>query len=137
MAGKSQYSIEFKTQAVKRVIEDGLSAAQVARELGINHGTVMEWVRRYKEDEKEPFVGSGNLRSEAKKIRELEKQIKDLQEENAILKKAAAIFAQNQKHLFYGSFYFRRFYTVSHIHQVVSHIRLYAHRLRRLFSRLF
>ena len=85
MAGKSQYSIEFKTQAVKRVIEDGLSAAQVARELGINHGTVMEWVRRYKEDEKEPFVGSGNLRSEAKKIRELEKQIKDLQEENAIV----------------------------------------------------
>ena len=64
MAGKLQYSIEFKTQAVKRVIEDGLSAAQVARELGINHGTVMEWVRRYKEDEKEPFVGSGNSRSE-------------------------------------------------------------------------
>ena len=30
-------------------------------------------------------------------IKELEKRIKDLEEENAILKKAAAIFAQNQK----------------------------------------
>ena len=98
MAGRI-YSNDFKVQAVKRVIEDGISSAQVARELGININTLREWVRRYKEDQNEPFVGSGNLRTEARNIRELEKRIKDLEEENAILKKAAAIFAQNQKTL--------------------------------------
>ena len=34
MAGKTD-SIEYKIQAVKRVTEDGKSAAQVSRELGI------------------------------------------------------------------------------------------------------
>lgn len=96
MAGRV-YSIEYKTQAVKRVTEDCLPAAQVSRELGINVNTLREWVRRYREDNTEPFVVSGNQRTEPKTIRELEKRIKDLEEENAILKKAAAIFAQNQK----------------------------------------
>ena len=96
MAGKT-YSIEYKIQAVKRVTEDGKSAAQVSRELGINVNTLREWLRKYREDKAEPCVGSGNLRAEAKSIKELEKRIKDLEEENAILKKAAAIFAQNQK----------------------------------------
>ena len=96
MAGKT-YSIEYKIQAVKRVTEDGKSAAQVSRELGINVNTLREWLRKYREDKAEPFVGSGNLRAEAKSIKELEKRIKDLEEENAILKKAAAIFTQNQK----------------------------------------
>lgn len=84
---------------MKRVIEDGVSSAQVARELGININinTLREWVKRYKENQDEPFVGSGNLRTEARNIRELEKRIRDLEEEKAILKKAADIFAQNQK----------------------------------------
>lgn len=96
MAGKT-YSIEYKIQAMKRVTEDGKSAAQVSRELGINVNTLREWLRKYREDKAELFVGSGNLRAEAKSIKELEKRIKDLEEENAILKKAAAIFAQNKK----------------------------------------
>jgi transposase len=96
MAGR-KYSIEFKIQATKRVVEDGVSSAQVARELGINVNSLRDWVRRYREDTEEPFVGSGNLRKEEKTIKELEKRIRDLEEENEILKKAAAIFAQNQK----------------------------------------
>lgn len=76
MAGRT-YSNEFKIQAVKRVIEDGVSSAQVARELGININTLREWVKRYKENQDEPFVGGGNLRTEARNIRELEKRIRD------------------------------------------------------------
>ena len=97
MAGRV-YSKEFKVQAVKWVVEDNITSTRVARELGININTLRDWVKRYKEDKNEPFVGSGNLRAEAKLIKELEKKIRDLEEENAILKKAAAIFAQDQKH---------------------------------------
>lgn len=32
----------------------------------------------------EPFVGSGNFRSEDKVLKELEKRLRDLEEENAI-----------------------------------------------------
>ncbi len=96
MAGRI-YSNEFKIQALKRVVEDGMLSAQVASGLGININTLREWVKQYKENQDEPFIGSGNLRTEAWNIRELEKRIRDLKKENAILKKAAAIFAQNQK----------------------------------------
>ena len=91
-----KYSQEFKLQAVKRCIEQKLPAAQVARELGVNENTMRQWVKTYRENQSEPFVGSGNLRSEELELRELRKRIRDLEEENAILKKAAAIFARNR-----------------------------------------
>ncbi len=72
MAGR-KYSIEFKKQATTRVVEEGMSSAQVARELGINVNSLREWVRRYREDAEELFVGSGKLRKEEKNIKELEK----------------------------------------------------------------
>lgn len=62
-------------------------SAQIARELGININTLREWVKQYKENQDEPFIGSGNLRTEAWNIRELEKRIRDLEKENTILKK--------------------------------------------------
>ncbi len=93
----TKYSKEFKLEAVKNAVENHKSAAEVARELGVNANTMRLWVKQYKEDKKEPFVGSGNLRAEAQRIRDLEKEVKDLKEENAILKKAAAIFAGNRK----------------------------------------
>ena len=42
MAGR-KYSIEFKIQATKRVVEEGVSSAQVARELGINVNSLRDW----------------------------------------------------------------------------------------------
>jgi transposase len=93
----TKYSQEFKLEAVKQVVEGKKSAAQVARELGVNENTMRLWVQLYRKDKDEPFVGSGNLHSQDKRIRDLEKRIKDLEEENEILKKAAAIFVKNRK----------------------------------------
>lgn len=53
--------------------------------------------KKYNEDQTEPFVGSGNLRSEDKALKELEERLRDLEEENAILKKAMGIFAKDLK----------------------------------------
>ena len=92
-----RYDKEFKLHAVKQVIESGKTATQVARELDIANQTLSKWVQKYKEDQDEPFVGSGNLRAEDKAIRDLEKQLRDLKEENEILKKAMSIFAKNLK----------------------------------------
>ena len=92
-----RYSEEFKINAVKHCIENNLPASHAARELGINANTMRQWLRTYKENPSEPFVGSGNLHTEDREIRELKKRIRDLEEENEILKKAAAIFAKNRK----------------------------------------
>lgn len=92
-----RYDKEFKLHAVKQVIEAGKPAAQVSRELDIASQTLSKWIQKYKEDQTEPFVGSGNLRTEDKSLKDLEKQIRDLKEENEILKKAMGIFAKDRK----------------------------------------
>jgi len=92
-----RYSKEFKLQAVKRVIEDGVTQTQAAKELGINIETMRSWIHAYRENREEPFVGSGQLHQEDRRIKDLERRVKDLEEENEILKKAAAIFARERR----------------------------------------
>ena len=45
-----RFSPEFKDEAVRLVIESGRPIAQVARELGINDGTLGNWVGRSRGD---------------------------------------------------------------------------------------
>jgi transposase len=91
------YSKEFKEEAVKRALSSR-SQRQVARELGIHSHTLNRWVNEYKAfGEDGAFVGSGKLRPLDQELADMKKRIADLEEENEILKKAAAFFAANQK----------------------------------------
>lgn len=92
-----QYSPEFKLEAVKRVLSSGASVARVAADLGVNENTLHGWMKRYRDKPSTPFPGSGNLSENDQRIRNLERQNRELREENEILKKAAAYFAKNQK----------------------------------------
>ena len=92
-----QYSEEYKAEAVKMVLEEKKSQNQVAGDLGIASTTLYGWVQKYKANPERGIVGS-QVKTEADiELRKLMKKYKDLEEENAILKKAAAYFAKNQK----------------------------------------
>lgn len=73
-----RYEKEFKLHSVKQVLESNNPLAQVARELDISNQTLCKWGQKYNEDQAEPFVGSGNLRSKHKAMRDLEKQLRNL-----------------------------------------------------------
>ncbi len=92
-----KYDKEFKLNAVQLALESGKTATQVARELGMSEKTLYGWISKYREDSSTPFVGSGNLRPEAQTIRDLQRDLRDLREENAILKKAVRIFTNDRK----------------------------------------
>lgn len=92
-----KYDKEFKMQTVQMILEQGKSVAQTARELGIFDKTLYYWVKSYKEDQQEAFRGKGREKEKDRELRQLQKQIRDLQEENAILKKAPRIFANDPK----------------------------------------
>ena len=92
-----QYSTEFKIDAVKRLEKSGETMSKVAADLGVKVTTMQGWVTKYKKSPSAPFVGSGHLSPEDEKLRKLEREIKNLKEENDILKKAAAYFARNLK----------------------------------------
>jgi len=92
-----QYSAEFKEEAVRRIERTREPVARVAAELGVNENTMHGWVKQYREKPVMPFPGSGRLRPDDEQLRKLERQVRELREENEILKKAAAYFAKNQK----------------------------------------
>ncbi len=92
-----RFSKSFKTEAVRRVIEQEQNVAELARELDIHVNTLYKWVNEFKKDGMNPFPGSGNLKPEEAEIRKLQRENETLKEEIEILKKAAAFFAKNLK----------------------------------------
>ena len=96
MAKKHQsFSPEFREETAKLVVEGQRPIAQVAREYGLSETTVGNWVRKYREVHAadEPPLEL----SERARLRELERRSRELEMENAFLKKAAAFFAKEQR----------------------------------------
>jgi transposase len=92
--GKS-YTPEFKEQAAKKVVDNSLPIAQVARELGVNDTTLGFWVKDYRKKlAGQPLPADTPDRE---RIRELERRNRELEMEVAFLKKAAAYFAKEQR----------------------------------------
>ncbi|WP_249039309.1 IS3 family transposase [Lysinibacillus mangiferihumi] len=87
MTKRKSYDKEFKLEAVQ-LVESGKRVAEVARELDLAEQTLHNWVKKFSKDGEAAFVGSGNLKPEDKENKDLQKRIRDLEEENAILKKA-------------------------------------------------
>ena len=90
-----RYSQEFKEQAVRRVIDNSLTAGQVARELDVNETTLGCWVTAYRKKASGEPLPAGM--PESGKMRELERRNRELEMENAFLKKAAAYFAREHR----------------------------------------
>ena len=96
MPGRGKrYTPEFKEQAARKVVDYSLPIAQVARELGINDTTLGFWVKDYRK--KLPGQPLPPDMPDAERIRELERRNRELETENAFLKKAAAYFAREQR----------------------------------------
>ena len=89
------YSPEFRDEAARLVVETSRAIADVARELGISETSLGNWVRAYREKhaEDEPPLQV----PERARLRELERQNRELEMENTFLKKAAAYFAREHR----------------------------------------
>ncbi|MHB0802136.1 transposase [Bacillus thuringiensis] len=95
MGKVKQYEEEFKRQSVKHIFQTGKAVAQVARELGVSVNTLHGWVKKYKQEPK--IIKQRTFRSEDQQTKEMEQRIRDLEEENAILKKAMHFFAKDHR----------------------------------------
>ncbi len=95
---RRQYDAEFKRQAVTLSMEKGRTVASVAESLGINKDLIYHWRKRLQEKGELAFPGNGKqlLTAEQERIRQLERKLKETEEERDILKKALAIFSQTR-----------------------------------------
>lgn len=89
-----KFSPEYRDEAVKLVLESSRPIAEVARELGINEGTLGNWVAKYRLEH--PVSEELNLPERAR-LRELERENRELRLQAEFLKKAAAFFAREQQ----------------------------------------
>ena len=89
---RRKYTDEFKAEAVRLVLEQGLSVSQVAEDLGISRNLLSTWRKKISED----VTGSDEV-SSAKEVKQLRRENAVLREERDILKKAARYFAKESK----------------------------------------
>lgn len=88
-----KYDLEFKINAVRLVIEQGLTINKACHDLGIGYSTLERWVSEHKQHGAAAFPGKGRLRPDDDKLRTLERENEVLRRERDILKKALAIFS--------------------------------------------
>lgn len=91
------YDPAYKIEVCKQVESAMATVPEISRETGISENTLYTWLKRYRENREKPFVGSGRILPENEELVRLRREVKDLREENEILKKAAAYFAKHQK----------------------------------------
>jgi transposase len=94
---RSSFTPEFKDEMVKLYLEQRSrkSVTEVARENGIGSETLRSWVKAYEKahpQDEEPLTVSERAR-----LRELEREVRELKLEREFLGKAAAYFAKERR----------------------------------------
>ncbi|MCK9858086.1 transposase [Paenibacillus sp. ATY16] len=90
---RKRYSEEFRRKTIEHLEETKKSLTQLSRELDIGVTTLSNWKQTYSKEKKDqstqPLVDYDRLKR-------LEQQNRELQEENEILKKAMHFFTKNR-----------------------------------------
>jgi transposase-like protein len=89
---RRKFSPQFKAEAVQMVFETGKPIAEVARDLGVNDGTLGNWVKAWRDANPEPETALSPV--ERARVSELEEENRRLRMELEFLKKVAAFFAR-------------------------------------------
>jgi transposase len=97
MTTRKKYPKEFKLDAISLVLEQGYTRTEAARSLGINATMLGRWVTEQQADDGQAFRGNGKLTPEQEEVRKLRAQVKRLEMEKDILKKATVFFAKETK----------------------------------------
>ncbi len=87
------YPREFREGVVRvaRSREDGVTLAQIAKDFGVHEMTLHKWIRQADIDEGNR---PGRARAHAAETRELKRRVRLLEQENEVLRRAAAYLSQ-------------------------------------------
>lgn len=92
---KPLYDEAYKKKTVEYIKERGKTVVETGRELKIKDNTLHGWMKKFGG---EPEIAARQaFKSEEYQLREMQKQIRELQEENEILNKAMHFFAEERR----------------------------------------
>ena len=95
MGNRNHYTEEFKKDAVRLVLSRGnRTVAEISEELGVSQSMLHRWHKRYGGKAQAGAVSGQEQREDVERMR---RRLRELEQENALLKKAAALFAKEVK----------------------------------------
>jgi transposase len=92
---RRQFTDEFMAGAVRLVLDEERTVGAVARELDLTPSSLANWVRHAQADRTQGKTGLTTV--EREELARLRKELRIVQEEREILKKAAAFFAKQSR----------------------------------------
>ena len=95
MAKRNKYTDQFKQDAVRMMQNRGTrTVEEVAEELGINPSMLTKWHQKFATK-----VATSPIKAQADQdeVERLRRRLREVEMENALLKKAAALFAKDMK----------------------------------------
>ena len=89
------YPPEFREAAAREVVEKSRPVADVARDCGVTAQSVWNWVKAYRATHAvtDPVLTV----DERARLQELERRVRELEEENQFLGKSVAFFAKKHR----------------------------------------
>ena len=88
---RKTYPLEFKLDAVALARENGAQMAQVARDLGLEKTTLLNWVRKAEKDD----IPRPNLsQADMSELRELRRRNKLLEQEAEVMRRAVGYLSR-------------------------------------------
>ena len=88
---RTKYDREFREGAVRIVKETGRPIAQVARELGVNEGTLGNWVARDREKRQNT---DGLSTGDIEELKRLRAEVAELRMERDVLKRSVVLWVK-------------------------------------------
>ena len=91
-----RYTNEFKNEAVKMIIIDGVTVKEVSQQLGVPEGVLYSWRQKYLDEmEAQSPEGAQSPKAMATEIAELRKQLAKQKRMTEILKKTVGYFSED------------------------------------------
>ena len=91
---RRSYTREYKAEAVKMLTQQGISAGEAGRRLGINSNLILRWKQELEAEGSNAFPGNGNRSPMEEELHRLRAENKRLLMERDILKKSTVFFAE-------------------------------------------
>ena len=85
------FSPEFRLESAQLVVDQNYTVRDAADAMGVGKSTMDKWVRQLRAERDGKSPQATPMTPDQQRIRELEKKLRRIEEENQILKKATAL----------------------------------------------
>lgn len=93
---RPNFSPQFRLEAAQLVVDQGYKVREAAEAMGVGKSTMNKWVRQLRAERQGKAPIATPMTEDQRRIRELEKQVKRLEMEKEILKKASALLMSDE-----------------------------------------